>query len=263
MTDPSEQGTRWDRWAPYYDQDTGRHDVRAAVAGLSGLAGDGPALELGIGTGKLAVPLADRGVPVVGIDVSQEMIRRVEQRAAEAAPRAPVRAVTGNMAGFDLGEAFPLIYMSVSTFFLLTRQEDQVDCFRSAARHLRPGGRFVIEAAVPYASGMANDREQMIVREMSDDHLKWSAFLHDSVNQTIHAQEVRIGPEGLRMLPNVMRYAFPSELDLMAQLAGLALERRTADWSGRPFTSDSTHHVSVYSHLAADVDRDAVTGAPA
>ncbi|MFJ8842855.1 class I SAM-dependent DNA methyltransferase [Streptomyces cyaneofuscatus] len=260
MTEPSEQGTRWDRWAPYYDQDTAGQDVRAAVTGLAGLAGEGPALELGIGTGKLAIPLADRCVPVFGMDASPEMIRRLEERAVEAAPRSPVRAVTGDMAAFDLGEVFPLIYMSVSTIFLLTSQEDQVGCFRSAARHLRTDGRFVIEAAVPHASGMAVQREQMIVREMSDDHLKWSAFLHDSVNQTIRAQEVRIGPEGVRMLPNVMRYAFPSELDLMARLAGLVLERRTADWSGRPFTPSSTHHVSVYTRPA---DPTVATGVPA
>ncbi|MFD4482371.1 class I SAM-dependent DNA methyltransferase [Streptomyces sp. NPDC058257] len=260
MTDHTEQGARWDLWAPYYDQDTAGQDHQPAAAGLADLAGKGPVLELGIGTGRIAFALAEWGVPVTGIDVSPQMIERLEERAAQDPPRVAVRAIAGDMARFDLGELFPLIYVSVSTIFLLTSQADQVACFRSAAKHLGPEGRFVVEAAVPYASGLAAEREQMIVREMSEDHLKWSAFLHDAATQTVRAQEVRLGTDGFRMLPNLMRYAHPSELDLMAQLAGLRLDRRAADWSGRPFTSTSTHHVSVYSHLPADAVLP--TGAP-
>lgn len=252
MTDHTEQGARWDLWAPYYDQDTAGQDHQPAAAGVADLAGNGPVLELGIGTGRIAFALAEWGVPVTGIDASPQMIERLEERAAQDPPRVAVRAVAGDMARFDLGELFPLIYVSVSTIFLLTSQADQVACFRSAAKHLGPEGRFVVEAAVPYASGLATERDQMIVREMSEDHLKWSAFLHDAATQTVRAQEVRISTDGFRMLPNLMRYAHPAELDLMAQLAGLRLDRRTADWSGRAFTSTSTHHVSVYSHLPAD-----------
>ncbi|MGW1295876.1 class I SAM-dependent DNA methyltransferase [Streptomyces sp. NPDC002533] len=262
MTDHTEQGARWDLWAPHYDQDTAGQDSQPAVAGLADLAGPGPVLELGIGTGRIAFALADRGVPVTGIDASPRMIERLEKHAAQNPPCVPVRALVGDMARFDLGALFPLVYVSVSTIFLLTSQDDQVSCFRSAAKHLRPDGRFVVEAAAPYASGLATERDQMIVREMSDDHLKWSAFLHDAATQTVRAQEIRIGTEdGFRMLPNLMRYAHPAELDLMAQLAGLRLERRTADWSGNPFTATSTHHVSVYSHLPADPALP--TGAPA
>ncbi|WP_329385534.1 hypothetical protein [Streptomyces sp. NBC_01716] len=176
------------------------------------------------------------------------------------AGRPAVRARVGDMALFDLGIRYPLIYISASTFFLLTSQQAQVSCFRSAARHLTPDGRLVIEAAVPHTSGMAAERQQMIVREMSEHHLKWSAFVHDPVAQTVHAQEVRIGPNGYRLLPNVMRYAFPSELDLMAQLAGLRLERRTANWDDSPFTTTSTHHVSLYSHQPADRDAPSPAG---
>ncbi|MCX4664062.1 class I SAM-dependent methyltransferase [Streptomyces uncialis] len=246
------QGERWDRWAPYYDQDTAGQNVQPVAAGLARLAGAGPVLELGIGTGRVAFALAEWGVAVTGIDTSPQMIEQLEERADQGPPRSPVRAVRGDMAGFDLGELFPLVYVSVSTIFLLTSQEEQVACFRSAARHLRPGGRFVVEAAVPHTSGLAAEREQMIVREMGDDHLKWSAFLHDPATQTVRAQEVRVGPDGFRMLPNLMRYAHPGELDLMAQLAGLRLERRLADWSGRAFSAASTHHVSVYSRVPDD-----------
>ncbi|MEU8560572.1 class I SAM-dependent methyltransferase [Streptomyces cyaneofuscatus] len=262
MTEHTEQGARWDLWAPHYDQDTAGQNHQPTAAGLADLAGPGPVLELGIGTGRIAFALAEWGVPVTGIDASPQMIARLEGRAAQNPPGVAVRAVAGDMARFDLGELFPLIYVSVSTIFLLTSQADQVACFRSAAKHLGPDGRFVVEAAVPYASGLATQRDQMIVREMSDNHLKWSAFLHDAATQTVRAQEIRIGVEdGFRMLPNLMRYAHPAELDLMAQLARLRLERRTADWSGTPFTATSTHHVSVYSHLPAEPALP--TGAPA
>lgn len=253
MNDLHGQAARWDQWAPHYDEDTRNQDPSPAAEGLARLADEGKALELGIGTGRVAFALAARGIPVFGLDASPEMIRRLEEHQARLlADRPAVRARIGDMALFDLGIRYPLIYISASTFFLLTSQEAQVSCFRSAARHLTPDGHFVIEAAVPHASGMAAERQQMIVREMSEHHLKWSAFVHDSVAQTVHAQEVRIGPDGYRLLPNVMRYAFPSELDLMAQLAGLRLERRTANWDNAPFTTTSTHHVSLYSHQPAD-----------
>ncbi|MFD7016653.1 class I SAM-dependent DNA methyltransferase [Streptomyces sp. NPDC059928] len=247
MKDLHQQATRWDQWAPHYDEDTRNQDPSRAAAVLCNLAGDGAALELGIGTGRVAFPLAEWGTPVFGLDASQEMISRLEARQEQTPEgRSPVQARIGDMARFDLGTHYPLVYVIASTFFLLANQEDQVSCFRSVARHLTPQGRFVVEAAVPHASGMASKRQQMIVREMSEEHLQWSAFVHDPVQQIVRAQEVHVGPDGYRLLPNVMRYAYPAELDLMAQLAGLRLERRTADWEGSPFTAISTHHVSVY-----------------
>lgn len=261
MKDLHQQSARWDKWAPHYDEDTRNQDPSRAAAVLSDLAGDGAALELGIGTGRVAFPLAEWGTPVFGLDASQKMISRLEARQEQTPEgRSPVQARIGDMARFELGTHYPLVYVIASTFFLLTKQEDQVSCFRSAAKHLAPRGRFVVEAAVPHASGMACERQQMIVREMGEEHLKWSAFVHDPVHQVVRDQDVLVGPDGCRLLPNVMRYAYPAELDLMAQLAGLRLERRTAGWEGSPFTATSTHHVSVYSHQSADNDTSPPTG---
>ncbi|GGU55798.1 methyltransferase [Streptomyces albospinus] len=264
MEDLQQQAARWDQWAPYYDEDTRNQDPSRAAAALADLAGDGAALELGIGTGRVAFPLAERGTPVFGLDASQKMISCLEAR-QEQTPggRSLVQARIGNMARFDLGTHYPLVYVIASTLFFLTTQEDQVSCFRSVARHLSPQGRFVVEAAVPQTSGLASERQQMIVREIGEEHLQWSAFVHNPVHQIVRAQEVHVGPDGYRLLPNVMRYAYPAELDLMAQLAGLRLERRAADWEGSPFTATSTHHVSIYSRQSADKGASPLTGASA
>jgi ubiquinone/menaquinone biosynthesis C-methylase UbiE len=242
------QGARWDLWAPFYDEDTKNQDASKCVSALADIAGGGPALELGIGNGRIALPLGRKGNEVVGIDASPEMLKQLHERTGDL----PVSGRHADMAEFDLGQRFPLVYIVASSFFLLPTQELQVACFASAARHLTDGGRFVVEAAMPQGSGLAGPRDQMIVRELSEDHLKFSAFLHDPATQTVRAQEVRFGgpPEQWRLLPNQMRYAYPPELDLMAQLAGLKLLSRAADWSGTPLKGTSTHHVSVYTPQA-------------
>ncbi|WP_329147214.1 class I SAM-dependent methyltransferase [Streptomyces sp. NBC_01456] len=248
MNNFESQGARWDTWAPFYDEDTKNQDASKCVSALAGIAGDGPALELGVGTGRIALPLGRNGTEVVGIDASHAMLKQLHERTGDL----PVSGRRADMAEFDLGQRFPLVYIVASSFFLLPTQELQMACFASAARHLADGGRFAVEAAMPQSSGLAGPRDQMIVREISEDHLKFSAFLHDPVTQTVRAQEVRFGgpPEEWRLLPNVMRYAYPAELDLMARLAGLELVSRTADWSGNPLKAASTHHVSVYTPQA-------------
>ncbi|MFI1868278.1 class I SAM-dependent DNA methyltransferase [Streptomyces jumonjinensis] len=242
------QGERWDSWAPFYDEDVKNQDVSTCVSALADLAGGGTALELGVGNGRIALPLAAKGIPVIGIDASGEMLRQLKGRAQGL----PVVGHCADMANFDLGRQFSLVYTVASSFFLLPTQEMQVACFASAARHLADGGTFVIEAAMPLSSGLAGPREQMIVREISEDHLKFSAFLHDPVAQTVKAQEVRFGgpPQEWRMLPNTMRYVFPAELDLMARLVGLKPAYRVADWSGSRLKAASTHQVSAYTRQA-------------
>lgn len=244
MSNFDDQGARWDLWAPFYDEDTKNQDAGFCATLLRNLAGVGGALELAVGTGRVAVPLAQLGTPVVGVDASEEMLKRLHQRAAGL----PVEGVLADMAQFDLGRRFDLIFIVASSFFLLPSQEMQVACFRSAASHLADGGKLVIEAAMPIASGLAGPRQQMIVRELSDRHLKFSAFQHDPSTQSVQAQEARFGgpPEEWRLLPNTMRYAYPSEMDLMAQLAGLSLVARWGNWVEGPLTPASTHHVSVY-----------------
>lgn len=248
MSTFEEQGARWDAWAPHIDQDTQGQDTGPCVAALSDMACDAEALELGVGTGRISIPLAQFGTPVVGIDASPEMLLRLSERSKGL----QVTGIRADMASFDLGSKFRLIYIVASSFFLLPTQALQVACFQSAARNLAEDGVFVVEAAMPLASGLAGPREQMIVREISEEHLKFSAFLHDPSTQTVRAQEARFGgpPQEWRLLPNTMRYAYPSELDLMAQLAGLTLLSRWADWSGNPLRPTSTHHVSVYTPQA-------------
>ncbi|MFK0099006.1 class I SAM-dependent DNA methyltransferase [Streptomyces sp. NPDC091040] len=250
MSNFDEQGARWDLWAPFYDEDTKNQDAGSCATLLRDLAGAGDALELAVGTGRVAVPLAQRGTPVVGIDASEEMLKRLDQRAAGL----PVAGVLADIAHFDLGRKFDLIFIVASSFFLLPSQEMQVACFRSAAAHLADGGKLVLEAAMPIASGLAGPRQQMIVRELSDQHLKFSAFQHDPSTQSVRAQEARFGgpPEEWRLLPNTMRYAYPSEMDLMAQLAGLSLTARWGNWLEGPLTPTSTHHVSTYTSQPRD-----------
>ncbi|WP_369042255.1 class I SAM-dependent DNA methyltransferase [Streptomyces sp. Midd1] len=261
MDNFSIQGARWDQWAPHYDTDTQGQDPGPAVAALADLAGEGPALELGVGTGRVAVLLATWGTTVVGIDASPEMLRLLGERTEGL----PVTGVCADMAAFDLGsQRFKVIYVVASSFFLLPTQELQLQCFATVARHLAEDGVFVLEAAMPLASGLAGPREQMVVREISDEHLKFSAFMHDPVAQLVRAQEVRMGgtPDEWRALPNTMRYAFPSELDLMAQIAGLRLRDRWGDWQGNPLRPAGTHHVSVYTPQTRAADT-VTSGAPA
>ncbi|WP_367132238.1 MULTISPECIES: class I SAM-dependent methyltransferase [Streptomyces] len=225
-------------------------DPQAAAARLADLAGDGAALEIGVGGGDTAFALADWGVPVFGIDASPEKIERL----AERQPKNPETRLTvhtrhADLAHFDLGTRYPLVYAVAGAVFELASQDDQVGCFRSAARHLTAQGSFVVEAPVPSAWGIPSGQPQMMVSEIGEQHLAWSALVHEPVGQTVRTQEVRVGPDGYRARPGRLRYAHPSELDLMAQLAGLQLEERWADWAGTPVTASSTRHVSVYRPL--------------
>ncbi|MGW1194441.1 class I SAM-dependent methyltransferase [Streptomyces sp. NPDC002536] len=236
-------------------------DPRPAAARLADLAGDGAALELGVGEGRIAFALADWGVPVFGIDASPEKIARLAERQAKnPETRLSVTARPADVARFDLGTRYPLVYAAAGVVFELEHQDDQVDCFRSAARHLTAQGAFVVEAPVPHTWGLPPGRPQVVVSDLGDQHLAWSALVHEPVGQTIRTQEVRIGPDGYRARPGRLRYAHPGELDLMAQLAGLRLEERWADWEGSAFTASSAHHVSVYRPLP---EADAGGGSPA
>lgn len=234
------QAEHWARWAQHYDDDSqGYLDPSQAIDALAELAGEGPVFELGIGTGRLALPLAQRGIPVRGIDASPQMLAQLYERRGCL----PVDAELGDMANFQVPEPVKLVYAAASTFFLLTSQQAQVACFRSAAMALSLGGRLVIEAGLP--STVIAD--QVCVRHIDDDHVRLSAQVHDPVTQQVMSQEIRLQADGRwRMLPTLRRYASPAELDLVAQLAGLCLDRRYGGWDWSPFTGGSTRHVSVY-----------------
>jgi hypothetical protein len=156
----------------------------------------------------------------------------------------PARAVVADMTAFTLEQRFTLVFVIASTLFALTTQDDQVACFQAAARHLKPDGVLVVEAGVP--DWAPSTRQQVAVREVGPEHASWSAMLHDPLTQTVRSQEIRAEAGSMRMLPLVTRYAWPSELDLMARLAGLRRAARSSDWDGGSFNADSRRHVTLY-----------------
>jgi SAM-dependent methyltransferase len=238
VDDPAFYG---DTWAEIYDEDDGQVDPTAAVDFLAGFVGGGRVLELAIGTGRVALPLAGRGVTVEGVDASQAMVDRL--RAKPGGKSIPV--VIGDMADVPVPGKFQLAYLLTNTMFSLLHQSRQVECFRNVARVLDPGGVFVIECFVPELTRYA--RGQLVqALAVSEDSVTLEFSRHYAVEQRITSQFITLDGQGMRMLPTVVRYAWPSELDLMAEMAGLRLRERYSDWSRRPFNSRSRAHISVY-----------------
>jgi SAM-dependent methyltransferase len=235
----------WDEaTALAYDADLGEMGS-AAVLGptvdrLVELAAGGPALELAIGTGRVAVPLADRGVAVSGIELSEPMLAQLRTKADT--DHIPV--VVGDMAHARVPGAFSLVYLVFNTISNLLEQSEQVACFANAAAHLRTGGRFVIELGVPDLRRLPPDRDAAIFEAGAG---RIGLDTYDVVAQHLVSHHFRFGAgTDAHLFRSRHRYVWPAELDLMAQLAGLVLEHRWADWSGAAFTAESGSHVSVY-----------------
>jgi SAM-dependent methyltransferase len=213
--------------------------VEPTVDFLADLAGDGAALELGIGTGRIALPLARRGIPVHGIDLSEAMVARLR-----AKPGAEQIAVTiGDFATTTVEGRFALAYLVFNTIMNLTTQEAQVACFRNVAAHLEPGGCFVIEQRVPELRRLPAG-QSVLPWHMGPDH--WVLYSYDVATQAMRGHYVEFvdGRGEYSTIP--FRYVWPAELDLMARLAGMTLRERWAGWRREPFTSDSPKHVSVW-----------------
>jgi SAM-dependent methyltransferase len=236
-----EPNTYGDAIADVYDELYAHVDPTDAVEALAKLAGGGKALELAIGTGRIALPLSRRGVEVHGIDASEAMIAAL--RAKPAAEK--IRVVRGDFADVDIDGSYEVVFIAFNTFFLLTTQEDQARCFANVARRLAPGGVFAVEAFVPDPGRFTNG-QTVQAPHVEHDHVTLEASRHDRATQTIRTQLVVLRESGTRLLPIVMRYAWPSELDLMARLAGLRLRERWTHWSRAPFGSASAQHVSIY-----------------
>jgi SAM-dependent methyltransferase len=234
--------TYGDRIASRYDSlYESELDTDAAVEGLARLAGSGPVLELAIGTGRLAIPLAQRGIDIRGIDASEAMVARM--RAKPGGEDIPV--AMGDFADVGVEGSFSLVYVAFNTIFALLSQDDQVRCFANVAEHLAQGGRFVVEAFVPDLARF--DRGQRIgVASVRLDQVEFEVSRHDAVNQRVDSQHLFVTDGGTQLAPVSLRYAFPSELDLMARIAGLELQDRWGGWNGEPFTNASRDHVSVY-----------------
>ncbi|KAA1249962.1 class I SAM-dependent methyltransferase [Mycobacterium simiae] len=219
------------------------------VERLVELAADGRALEFAIGTGRVAIPLAERGVSVTGIELSHAMIARLREKADDAA----IPVVTGDMASTLAPGEFTLVYLVYNTISNLLTQAEQVACFHNAARHLTPGGRFVIELWVPELRTLPPG-QQATVFHSEPGYLGVDTW--DVAHQRVVSHHFHFG-EGkqAQLFRSPHRYVWPAELDLMAQLAGFELESRHADWSGAAFTAESRSHVSVYRLPAAPTAR--------
>lgn len=232
--------TYGDQFADAYDRYYPGYSA-TAVATLQDLAGNGGALELGIGTGRVALPLLETGVAVQGIDASEAMVARLRSK-----PRGEAIPVhIGDFADVGVDGRFSLVYVLVNTFFALLTQADQVRCFKNVARHLTEGGVFVLEAFVPDLGRFRGGQEVRAVSQ-DDDEVRLDVSQIDPVNQLVTAHQVVVGSRGTHLYPVRIRYAWPGELDLMAQLAGMSLKCRWGDWDQRPFTAASQSHISVY-----------------
>jgi SAM-dependent methyltransferase len=224
---------------------------------LAELAGTGRALEFAIGTGRVAIPLAERGVAVTGIELSRPMVDQLRTKADESA----IPVIIGDMATATAPGDYTLVYLVFNTISNLLTQAEQVACFRNAARHLAPGGRFVIELWVPELR-MLPPGQRATVFACEPGYIGLDTY--DAVLQHVVSHHFRFD-EGRQahLFRSPHRYIWPAELDLMAYIAGFELESRHADWAGTEFTAESRSHVSVYRLLPNPRDLGVVVGANA
>ncbi len=245
MEAPHDPAAYGDRIADDYDAMASLPDdeTHASVEALARLAGAGPILELGIGTGRVALPLAARGLHVEGIEASPRMVAKLRGKQGGDA----ITVHQSDFSNFTLERArYSLVYVVFSTFFALLTQEAQIRCFASAARVLQPGGRFVLEVSVPDPASFQKG-QSLATRTLTCDHVRFDAAIHDPVTQRVDVTHIILTHNSVpRFHTFQTRYAWPSELDLMARLAGLELESRWGHWDGSPFTDASLRHISVY-----------------
>ena len=216
-------------------------DTEGAVRRLRQLAGDGPVLELGVGTGRLALPLAAGGLRVHGLDASAAMLDQLRAKPGGSA----VTVTEADFSEFELSERFTLAVLAINTIFALPDQDAQVRCFERVAAHLRPGGCFVVEAFVPNPARF-HEQQSIRLRAMTEGRVALEVARIDQAIQFMYTTQIHFRDSGVELHAANHRYAWPAELDLMARLAGLKLEDRWEDWNLTPFTGTSQFHVSVY-----------------
>ena len=235
--------TYGDRMADVYDEFLNEMglDTEGTVEFLAGLAGQGPALELAIGTGRIALPLSARGVEIHGIDASEAMVARLRQKPGGA----EVPVTFGDFADVGVDGRFRLVFVVFNTLWALLTQEDQVRCLRNVAEHLTPDGLFVVEAFVPDPARFERG-QRLSARTVASRQVVLEASTHEPATQRVSAQQVVLEDGGgIRMYPVQIRYVWPSELDLMGRLGGLRLRERWGGWHGEPYTGEG-RHISVY-----------------
>lgn len=240
--EPYDIDTYGESIADVYDEWYATYDERM-IDVLSQLARGGQALELGIGTGRVALPLHERGVEVHGIDASESMLAKL--KAKPYGTEIPISV--GDFSKVEVEGQFDLIYIVFNTIFALLTQEDQVTCFCNVAAHLKSDGVFLLTAFIPDNKRLEARQELRVTNlERHETHLDASMF--DLVSQQITANHIVLTENGMRSYPVRLRYAWPAELDLMARLAGLTLKERWSNWDRTHFDSNSTRHISLYTH---------------
>ena len=220
-----------------------KHDpgtTNEAVELIARLA-EGRVLELAVGTGRIALPLAARGLDVTGLEISPEMVAELRKKPGGT----DLTVVMGDMADVAVEGQFDLVVLVFNTLFNLTTQAAQVRCFQNVAKRLEPGGRFLVETFVPDTTRF-RDHQDVRLKTIDMGRLVVDAIQHDPVDQIVTHQRLHVTDDGQSLMPLVMRYAYPPELDLMAELAGLELVHRWGGWQGEPFDANSKMHVSVW-----------------
>jgi SAM-dependent methyltransferase len=240
---PGEDGYFGEEIATGYDSSFGEEfdpaTIAATVSFLAAQASGGRAIEFGVGTGRIALPLSQRGVPVHGIDLSRAMVERLHAKPGGDA----IEVTIGDFATTRVDGSFSLAYLVFNTIENLTTQDAQVACFANAAAHLEPGGRFVIECGIPDLRALPRG-ERAVVFDLGEQH--WGIDEYDVANQGLVSHHfTRVG-EGVEYSSGPFRYVWPSELDLMARLAGMRLAERWSGWHREPFISESRKHISVW-----------------
>jgi hypothetical protein len=233
-----------ERLASIYDTDYAPPDPSQAVKFLAAHAGGGPVLELGIGTGRIALPLHATGIQVKGVELSEAMIKQMKGKPGGD----EIEVIQGDFSEVLPEGPFNLAVAAYNTFFFLPTQERQLECFRRVAERLSPGGQFILECFVPDPARMT--LHQALETVQIDSERVWlAASMHDPVDQSIIRSEIFLGSGGIQTFPLHLRYAWPSELDLMARLAGMSLRGRWRDWEGGTFGKGSRRHISTYGVL--------------
>lgn len=225
----------------YDEQSPFDADGAAAVEFLAGLAGGGRTLELAVGTGRIAIPLAAKGIDVTGVDASPDMLHVLREKD----PGGTVGTVLGDMTEPDVPGDLTLVYLVANGLYELATQDDQVRCLAAAARLLAPGGSLVLEATLPHL--LFTDQRPLRVGRMDDlNAVSFQAVRYDAVNQVVQYRHVHLSDAGVRILPSTHRMVYLPELDLMAKLAGLEPAGRYSDWAEGPFDPSTGRHISVY-----------------
>lgn len=225
--------------ASRYDEDL-RGDEAETVEFLAELGGAGPVLEFAIGTGRIGLPLAERGIAVHGIEQSVAMVDQLREKQGPTG----VDVTIGDMTTVELSQQYSLVYLVFNTIHNVLTQDGQVRCFENAARHLDTGGMFVVETGVPWRG--PREGSYVEVPAVTMDEVRLSLHSYDATTQILDINHLRVTAEGIGMSPISLRLVYPSELDLMARIAGLRLRHRWGGWKHEAFTNDSRRHVSVY-----------------